>query len=137
MERADLPQDVKLERPSSGVAVVSFTGDHDLATRDATRRLLANLVEENNLVLADFSEASFVDTSIMVVIRESGRAARERGSLFRLQLSTAPIVEMLFKASGVVDDVECVTTRQEGLRAAATPAGDVGAEGSGEETRRG
>jgi anti-anti-sigma regulatory factor len=118
---ADLPEDVTLERPSSGVAVVCFTGDHDVGTRDATHLLLANLVEENDLVLADFSKASFVDTSIMVVVRDSGRAARKRGSLFRLQLSTAPIVEMIFEASGVLDDVDCVTTREEGLRDAPTP----------------
>lgn len=134
--RDDLPQDVQLERPRSGVAVVSFTGDHDLATRDAVRLLLADLVDENHLVLADFSKASFVDTSIMVVVRDSGRAARERGSLFRLQLSTAPIVELIFQASGVLGELDCVTTRQEGLRDAATP--DVQrAEDLGEGTRSG
>jgi anti-anti-sigma regulatory factor len=132
--RDKLPQDIHLERPSSGVAVVSFTGDHDLATRDAIRLLLANLVDENHLVLADFSKASFVDTAIMVVVRDSGRAARERGSLFRLQLSTAPIVELIFQASGVLGELDCVKTREEGLRDAPTP--DVqGAEDLGEETR--
>ena len=119
--RDELPEDVQLERPSSGVAVVSFTGDHDLATRDAIGLLLANLVDENHLVLADFSNASFVDTSIMVVVRDSGRAARERGSLFRLQLSTAPIVALIFQASGVLGELDCVKSRQEGLRDAPTP----------------
>lgn len=120
MMRASLPQDVHLERPSSGVAVVSFTGEHDLATRDATRLLLATLVDENHLVVADFSRASFVDTSIVVVVRESGRAARERGSIFRLQLATAPIVARIFKASGALDELDCVSTRQEGLTEAPT-----------------
>jgi anti-anti-sigma regulatory factor len=119
---AHLPRDVQLERPSSGVAVVSFTGEHDLATRDAIRLLLAKLVGENHLVVADFSTATFVDTSIMVVVRESGRAARKRGSLFRLQLATAPIVELIFRASGALDELDCVSTRQEGLREA--PASD-------------
>ena len=118
--RASLPLDVHLERPSSGVAVVSFTGEHDLATRDATRLLLATLVGENHLVVADFSRASFVDTSIVVVVRESGRAARERGSIFRLQLATAPIVARIFKASGALDELDCVSTRQEGLTEAPT-----------------
>jgi len=101
---------------------VSFTGEHDLATRDAIRLLLAKLVGENHLVVADFSTASFVDTSIVVVVRESGRAARKRGSLFRLQLATAPIVELIFRASGALDELDCVSTRQEGLREA--PASD-------------
>jgi anti-anti-sigma regulatory factor len=120
MAAAHLPQDVQLERPSSGVAVVSFTGEHDLATRDAIRVLLATLVRENHLVVADFSTASFVDTSILVVVRESSRVARERGSVFRLQLATAPIVDRIFRASGVLDELDCVSTRQEGLRAVAT-----------------
>jgi anti-anti-sigma regulatory factor len=121
MARVDLPRDVQLERPSAGVAVLCFTGEHDLATRDATRFLLANLVAENHLVVADFSTASFVDTSILVVVRDSGRAARKRGSIFRLQLATAPIVEMMFKKSGVLDELECVKTRQEGLSEARAP----------------
>ena len=128
MAGAHLPQDVQLERPSSGVAVVSFTGEHDLATRDAIRLLLTNLVDENRLVVADFSTASFIDTSIVVVLRESSRAARERGSVFRLQLATAPIVERMFQASGALDELDCVSTRQEGLKEAPT-SGDLG-EGS-------
>jgi hypothetical protein len=59
---------------------VSFTGDHDLATRDAIRLLLADLVDENHLVLADFSKASFVDTSIMGA--RSTRSCRWRPSPF-------------------------------------------------------
>jgi anti-anti-sigma factor len=128
MAGAHLPLDVQLERPRSGVAVVSFTGEHDLATRDAIRLLLANLVDENRLVVADFSTASFVDTSIVVVLRESSRAARKRGSVFRLQLATAPIVERMFQASGALDELDCVSTRLEGLREA-PPSGDLG-EGS-------
>ena len=135
MAGAYLPQDVQLERPRSGVAVVSFTGEHDLATRDAIRSLLADLVDENHLVVADFSTASFVDTSIVVAIRESGRVARRRGSLFRLQLATASIVKLIFDVSGALDELDCVSTRQEGLREAATPA--AGAEGSGEGTSSG
>ena len=125
---ADLPRDVELERPSSGVAVVAFTGEHDLATRDATRVLLARLVDENDLVVADFSNARFVDTSILVVVRDSGRVARKRGSIFRLQLATAPIVQMIFKTSGVLDELDCVTTREEGLREASThdPSAELG-----------
>jgi len=133
MAGTHLPQDVQLERPSSGVAVVSFTGEHDLATRDAISLLLANLVGENHLVVADFSTATFVDTSIVVVVRESGRAARTRGSLFRLQLATAPIVELIFRASGALDELDCVSTRQEGLREA-PKSNDLSTEDLGEGT---
>jgi anti-anti-sigma regulatory factor len=125
---AKLPQDVRLEAPSSGVAVVSFVGEHDLTTRDVLRRLLAKLIGENDLVVADFSEASFVDTSVMVLVEASGRAARKRGTMFRLQLATAPIVAMVFEASGVLDELDCFSTREEALEAAAP---DRRAEGLG------
>ena len=95
--------------------------------------LLAKLVGENRLVVADFSTASFVDTSIVVVVRESGRAARKRGSLFRLQLATAPIVELIFRASGALDELDCVSTRQEGLREA-PKSNDLSTEDLGEGT---
>jgi hypothetical protein len=62
---ADLPQDVALERPTSRVAVVSFTGEHDLATRDETRDLLSRLVDENRLVVTDFSKAESYLTAAM------------------------------------------------------------------------
>jgi anti-anti-sigma factor len=126
---AKLPQDVSLEAPSSGVAVVSFMGEHDLATRDVLRRLLAKLIGENRLVVVDFSKAGFVDTSIMVLLEASGREARKRGSMFRLQLGTAPIVALVFEASGVLDELDCFSTREEALEDAAPD--DRRAEGLG------
>jgi anti-anti-sigma regulatory factor len=112
---ADQSPDVQLERPGKRVAVVSFTGEHDLATCDTTRRLLTGLIDENRLVVADFSRASFVDGSIVDVLRDAGRHARERGSGFRLQLETVPVVAMMFQASGVLDELECASTREDAL----------------------
>jgi anti-anti-sigma factor len=120
----DLPQNVELEQPTSGVAVVSFTGEHDLAARDQARDLLSRLVDKNRLVVADFSRADFVDSWILAVLQDIGRAAREGGVTFRLQLGTAPIVAKAFQLSGVLDELECVSTREEALR-------DVAADGPG------
>ena len=85
-----LPEGVDVERPAAGVAVVAFTGEHDLATRDVMSALLASLVEDNGAVILDFSNAEFVDSSILVVVEEANRKARERGTIFGLQLGTAP-----------------------------------------------
>jgi anti-anti-sigma factor len=112
---AELPDDVDVERPAAGVAVVAFTGEHDLATRPATSALLASLVEENGAVIVDFSKAEFVDASILEVVQEANRTARDRGTLFRLQLGTAPIVATIFHATGVSEEVECASTRAEAL----------------------
>ena len=54
-------QDVQVERPRAGAAVVVFTGEHDLSTSEPVEALLGSLIEENELVVVDFSEAEFVD----------------------------------------------------------------------------
>jgi anti-anti-sigma factor len=99
--------------------VAVFTGEHDLTTADRTRAVLASLIEENDLVVADFSEAEFVDSSTMHALVTAHRAARARGAIFRLQLGTAPIVERAFELSGLLQMLECAATREEALRAGA------------------
>jgi anti-anti-sigma regulatory factor len=92
-----------------------------ISPRDQARDLLSRLVDENRLVVADFSRADFVDSWILAVVHDIGRAARDGGVTFRLQLGTAPIVAKAFQVSGVLDELECVSTREEALRDAATP----------------
>ena len=109
-------RDVQVERPRAGAAVVVFTGEHDLSTSEPVERLLASLIEENELVLVDFSEAEFVDSSTIHTLVKSHRAARQQGSTFRLQLGTAPIVEKAFQLSGMLELLTCASTREEALR---------------------
>jgi anti-anti-sigma factor len=122
----DLPRNIELEKPAGRVAVVSCTGEHDFAARDGARDLLSRLIRENGLVVTDFSRAEFVDSWILAVLRDTGRAARERGVTFRVQLGTAPIVAMIFEVSGVLDELECVSTREEALRDAAATSDPQG-----------
>ena len=112
----DLLQDVELVRPKEGAAVAVFRGEHDLATAPAVESMLGALLQENELVVVDFSEAEFVDSSIIHVLVKSDRAARGRGRTFRLQLGTAPIVDRAFQLSGVLEVLDCASTRDEALR---------------------
>jgi anti-sigma B factor antagonist len=109
---------VHVERPTVGTAVVTFTGEHDLATRDDLTALLDRLVEENDLVVADFSEALFVDSTTMYVLVNADAAARARGRKLRLQLGTAAIVRTAFELSGLTKALDCVHSREEALTAA-------------------
>lgn len=111
-------EDMQVERPASGTAVVTFTGEHDLATKEAVERLLGSLVEENDLVVVDFSEATFVDSSTIHALFNADTAARMRGSKFRLQLGTAAIVRTVFEICGVLERIECASSREEALRKA-------------------
>lgn len=108
--------DVQVEQPKAGAAVVVFAGEHDLSTKKPVEALLGSLIEENELVVVDFSEAEFVDSSTIHALVASHRAASERGSTFRLQLGTAPIVKKAFELSGMLELLDCASTREEALR---------------------
>jgi len=109
-------QDIRVEHPRAGTAVVVFTGEHDAATSERLEALLDSLVEENDLVVGDFSEAEFVDSATIFALIKTYRAATLRGSAFRLQLGTEPIVKRAFQLSGVLEVLECFASREEALR---------------------
>ena len=108
-------QDVRVEQPAPGTAVAVFVGQHDLVTRDAVSRLLFSLLEENELVVVDFSAAYFVDGAMLEVLHSVDREAERRGRTFRLQLGTAPIVRRAFEISGLLEVLDCAPTREEAL----------------------
>jgi anti-anti-sigma factor len=111
----DLMENVQVERPSGSTAVVTFTGEHDLLARDALSALFNSLIEDNDLVVADFSQATFVDSATIHVLLNSDLAARQRGRILRLQLGTTSIVEAAFEVSGVLKRLDWVRTREEAL----------------------
>jgi anti-anti-sigma factor len=108
-------EDVMVEFPQEGVAVASFAGEHDLTTRPSISELLEGLVDGNELVVADFSQAQFVDSSILHTLLLTDRFARERGKTFRLQLGTAAIVERALEVSGVLEQISCASSREAAL----------------------
>ena len=112
-------EDVRVERPASGAAVVVFSGEHDLVTRSDVRALFGSLVMSEDLIVADFSTADFVDSSILHSLLDTNRQAQELGKTFRLQLNTAAIVRRAFEICGLFEMIEHATTREEAL----APAG--------------
>ena len=58
-------------------------------------------------MIADFSEAEFVDLAILRVLRRANRVAAQRGTRFSLQLGTASIVERLFEVSRLKEELRC------------------------------
>ena len=108
-------EDVQVERPADGTAVVVFSGEHDMATEHEVRDLLHSLVRWDKLIVADFSSASFVDSSMLGVLLATNEQARELGKTFRLQLGTAAIVQRAFEICGVFAVIERVATREEAL----------------------
>ena len=112
----DLDRDVRVEWPQDGAAVVTFSGEHDAFAARTLELALSSLVAENELVVVDFSQAEFVDSSMIQLVLRSYKAARERGSAFRLQLGTAAIVDKAFQLSGALEVLDRCSTREEALR---------------------
>jgi anti-anti-sigma regulatory factor len=67
------------------------------------------------VLVADFSSASFVDSSMLGVVIDTNEEARELGKTFRLQLGTADIVRRAFEICRVFAVVERVVTREAAL----------------------
>ena len=107
--------DVVVERPAPGAAVAVFSGEHDMATKHQVHELLTSLVDDNKLVVADFSEAQFVDSSIVGVLMAMKGEAEARGHTLRLQLNTADIVRRAFEISGLLTVFEVASTREAAL----------------------
>ena len=108
--------DVLVERPADGTAVVVFSGEHDLASAPEVRELLESLLQQDDLVVADFSSAQFVDSAILGLLLETKARAVILGKVFRLQIHTSDIVRRAFEISGVLTAIEHITTREEAIR---------------------
>ena len=84
-------------------------------TRDATEELLGSLVKENELVVADFSRAYFVDASILRLLLDAHHEAGRQKHAFCLQFGTTPIVRRIFEASGLLEELDVAATREHAL----------------------
>ena len=106
---------IEVEQPVPGRTVVAFKGEHDLAQVEDLRRYLSALVADNELVVADFSQAQFVDSSIINLLLETKREADETQRRFRIQMGTECMVYRVFEVSGVLSFLECASSREEAL----------------------
>jgi len=106
---------VQVDYPTVGTAVITFRGEHDLVARDELRAMLDLLVEQHTLVVADFSEAKFVDSTTLHALLDADMAARRQGRKFRLLLDTQAIVRAAFELSGVLNRLDYTNSRAEAL----------------------
>ncbi len=103
-------------RPRKNAAVVECRGEHDLPTRQELADLLKRLIENNELVVVDVSEAELIDSSFVNNLFIANGLARRHGKRFRLQFATAPIVSRVLEISGIFSQLDCVGNREDALR---------------------
>jgi len=116
-----IEQSVEVTYPRLGACVVTVYGDQDRGSAEEFERQLANLIERNELVVLDVSEAEFVDSSFLRNVLVADRRANEQAKRFRLQMGTAPVVRRAFEVSGVLDRLEVVGSREAALQGTVEP----------------
>ena len=109
---------IQITSPDVGIAVMSFTDEHDLATKSELSALLHGLVRQNELVVADFSQALFVDSSTLNVVVSAHKLALHRGTGFTVQLEDGGAIQRTFEISGLLKAIKWASTREEALNGA-------------------
>jgi len=108
-------EDVQVISPRAGVSVVCLKGEHDLTIAWEVSELLDWLLVTSDLVVADVSDAQFIDSSILNALIAADGLARERGKDFRIQLGAEAIVKRVFQITGVLEHLSWVSSRDEAL----------------------
>jgi len=73
-------------RPRAGEAVVELRDEEDTEPEEELHRLLALLVEQNQLVVVDVGQARFIGSALLRNLALADRLARRRGSRFRVRI---------------------------------------------------
>jgi anti-anti-sigma factor len=97
------------------MTVVEALGEHDLATKDDTAAVFAQLVAENDLVVIDITETQFVDSSFLNNLAKTQRTAQDLGHTVLLQVGTEPIVKRLLEITNFLAHFDHVSSREEAL----------------------
>ena len=116
---------IRIERPELDSVVVVLTGEHDYATRGALEACIYSLVEQNDVVVADLSDTMFIDSTTLHVLVTADRSARKRGSVFRIQLGTSSAVERALALSGLLEHLDCASSRDDALRKNGVPSAEL------------
>ena len=87
-------------------AVARFVGEHDLSTSDERDALLQRLVGDNDLVVIDLHDATFIDSSFLHSLAKADRSARNRQSTVQVQLGLNSGVEQTLRISGLLTHLE-------------------------------
>jgi anti-anti-sigma regulatory factor len=105
----------QIASPGVGIAVMSFTDEHDLTTKTELSALLHGLVRQNELVVTDFSQALFVDSSTLNLVVSAHKLALERGTSFTVQLEDGCVAKRAFEITGLLGKLNWASSRTDAL----------------------
>jgi anti-sigma B factor antagonist len=115
--------EIRLERPEGGPAVLTVHGEHDLHTAPDLRRRLDDLIDGGDPIVVDLSPSTFIDSSILGVILDARRRAREAGvALTVAQADGAVAVSRVLQVTGLRSQLPVHDTLEAALSEAARGA---------------
>ncbi|HSJ17243.1 MAG TPA: STAS domain-containing protein [Solirubrobacterales bacterium] len=114
------------ERTEPGVAVITFSGEHDLNTAPDLRQKLGAEIEDGCAIVVDLSGAAFIDSSILGAMLDARRRARDAGIGFEVALNDgAQPVERVLDVTGLRSSLPVHSTRAAAIEAVRTgPSGE-------------
>lgn len=102
----ELTGEVKVERPSDGLAVIVLEGEHDLGTVADVREAIAGAADAGEAIVIDLGATTFVDSSILGVVLEARRAAQEDHRGFAVGCDgAAEAVRRVLEVTGLKDEL--------------------------------
>lgn len=117
------PGEISIDRAEGGVAVITFSGEHDLNTAPELRQRLAEAVEDGGPVVVDLSGAAFIDSSIIGAVLDARREAQEQGRGFAVALSDgAHPVERVLEVTNLATTLPVHRSREKAVSEAQAEA---------------
>ncbi len=116
--------ELAIELTDAGVAVLTISGEHDLSTAPILRRRLDGLLDEGTATVVDLSPATFIDSSILGVILDGRRRARDAGIGFAVvHANGADAVDRVLEVTGLRAELPVHAHREEAFSEVATASG--------------
>lgn len=108
---------IDVQSPRPGVALVALAGEHDLYSGDDLRQAFERSLTESDHLIVDLSGAEFIDSTIIAVLLQTMKDARELDRKFNVVLGTAPAVARILEVTGVIPLLRVVPTVERALAA--------------------
>jgi anti-anti-sigma factor len=113
------PGEIAIDHADGGVAVITFSGEHDLNTAPELRDRLAEAIDAGRSIVVDLSGAAFIDSSIIGSVLDARRQAQEKELGFAVALTQgAQPVQRVLEVTGLTATLPVHETQEAALEEA-------------------
>jgi anti-sigma B factor antagonist len=106
---------VQVTQETEGIVAISLEGEFDLANSTLIREQAERALDDQNHLIINLSQATFIDSSTIHTLVQTHNGAVERGQVVVLQLATATAVERVLEIAGIVQHLPRAGTRSEAV----------------------